>query len=95
MPAYRVAIRSSAAETIRRLPPEIKRSVKAALRTLSKEPTAGEPLHAELEGLWKYRVRRFRVIFRLDRSGRIIDVLAVGARKSIYEEVAELLRESD
>jgi mRNA interferase RelE/StbE len=95
MAGYRLAIRSAAAAAIRHLPPDIKRAVKSALRALRADPNAGERLHAELEGLWKYRVRRFRVVYRVDREKKIIDVLAVGQRRSIYEDIAELLRENE
>jgi mRNA interferase RelE/StbE len=77
---------------LRRLPPGIKRAVKSALREVAANPLAGEPLHGELEGLWKYRVRTFRLIYQVDRASRLVNILALGERRSIYEEVAELLR---
>ena len=80
------------AEVIRHLPPEIKRGVKQALRVLSEDPEAGEPLRRELVGLWKYRVRRYRVVYAIDRSLRSLRVVAVGQRKRIYEDVAERVR---
>jgi mRNA interferase RelE/StbE len=46
-----------------------------------------------LHGYWKFRVRRFRVIYRVDGARRIIRIIAVGHRRSIYEEVAELVRQ--
>jgi mRNA-degrading endonuclease RelE of RelBE toxin-antitoxin system len=49
-------------------------------------------LRGELEGLWKRRARGYRVIYGVDREERRLDILAVGERRSIYEEVAELLR---
>lgn len=52
----------------------------------------GEPLVAELEGLWKYRVKRFRIVYAVDRRQRVLKVFAVGHRRGIYEAVAELLR---
>jgi mRNA interferase RelE/StbE len=58
------------AEIIRRLPPDLKRSVRNALRTLSEKPESGEPLRRELAGLWKYRVRRFRIVYAIDRRRR-------------------------
>ena len=40
------------------------RSARMAIDELmSNEPGAGEPLQRELAGLWKYRVRRFRVVY--------------------------------
>jgi mRNA interferase RelE/StbE len=49
-------------------------------------------LHGELEGLYKRRVRGYRIVYAIDRAQRRVDILAVGERRSIYEEVAEVLR---
>jgi len=89
---FRPAIPPRVAEVIRHLPPELKRSVKHALRAISTNPRCGEPLQKELEGFWKYRVRRFRIVYRIDRAGRFIRIVAVGHRRIIYEEVAEQVR---
>jgi mRNA interferase RelE/StbE len=80
------------AEAIRHLPPDIKRAIRAALRALANNPSVGEPLEEELAGYWKYRVRRYRIIYRVIRPGKVLRILAVGERRSIYEEAAELLR---
>ena len=92
MISYRPEIPLEVAEIIRHLPPDLKRSVKEALRSLSRNPTAGEPLRRELQGLWKYRVRRYRVVYAIERSRRVIRILAVGPRVEIYERAAALLR---
>jgi mRNA interferase RelE/StbE len=89
MVGYRVAIRSRPAEAIRHLPPDVKRPVRSAICALLSNPAAGEPLHGELEGLSKYRVRRYRIVYRVDRAKRVIDIVAVGQRRTIYEELAE------
>lgn len=80
------------AEIIRHLPPDLKRSITAAIRTLSQTPESGTPLVKELEGFWKYRVRRFRIVYAVDRSRRRLKIVAVGHRRRIYEEAAELFR---
>jgi len=92
MVAFRLDIPPHVAEIIRHLPPDLKRSVKEALRALSRNPSDGEPLMRELEGLRKYRVRRFRIIYATDRAHRVLRVFAVGHRKEIYEQVAEEIR---
>jgi hypothetical protein len=33
---------------------------------LSSNPFSGEPLLRELAGLWKYKVRRYRLIYKMD-----------------------------
>lgn len=81
-----------AAKAIRHFAPGIKRAVRSAIRELSFNPASGEPLHGELDGLYKRRVRGYRIVYAIDRAQRRVDILAVGERRSIYEEVAELLR---
>ncbi|MGH7965250.1 MAG: type II toxin-antitoxin system RelE family toxin, partial [Candidatus Binatia bacterium] len=78
---------------IRHLPPEVKRGIKQALRALSVNPDVGEPLRRELEGLWKYRVKRLRIVYAIDRANQIIRIVAVGHRGGIYETVAEQQRD--
>jgi mRNA interferase RelE/StbE len=93
MAVYRPDIPPHVAQSIRHLPPELKRSVKEALRSLSSNPFSGEPLLRELAGLWKYKVRRFRLIYEVDRKARLIRIFALGHRREVYEELAERLRE--
>jgi len=52
----------------------------------------GEPLLRELAGLWKYKVRRFRIVYEIDRKKRLIKIFAIGHRREVYEELAEQLR---
>jgi mRNA interferase RelE/StbE len=93
MQGWPLRLRTAAANVIRHLPPDVERSVKAALLQLLADPACGEPLHGELTGLCKYRVRRYRVVYKMDRTARSIEIVAVGQRPSIYEEVAELIRQ--
>ena len=92
MAVFRPDIPPHVAEVIRHLAPDIKRSVKQALRALSSDPFSGEPLLKELEGLRKYRVRRFRIVYEIDREKRLLRIFAVGHRRGVYEQVADQLR---
>ena len=89
MAGYRLVIGPGPAEVIRALPPEIKRSVRNALRALGDDPSLGMPLRGELQGLWRYRVRRFRVVYDVQRAKRTLRILAVGHRASIYDRLGE------
>jgi len=89
---WRVEIPPHVAGAMRHLPPEVKRGVKAALRAIVADPFIGEPLRRDLEGLWKYRVRRYRLVYTADRADRLVRIFAVGHRRGIYEEVADRVR---
>jgi mRNA interferase RelE/StbE len=93
MVAFQVALPPDIAEFIAHLPPGVKRVVKAGIRALAENPGIGEPLHGELKGRFKYRVRRYRIVYAVDRSSRIVRLVAVGHRRSVYEELAEKLKE--
>jgi mRNA interferase RelE/StbE len=86
---YRPDIPPHVAEIVRHLPPELKRGIKQALRSLSADPFAGTPLIGELTGLWRVKVRRFRIVYELDRKARMIRVFAIGHRREVYEEIAD------
>jgi len=92
MAAFRLEMPPHVAEVIRHLPPDLKRPIKAALRLLSGDPGAGEPLIRELEGLWKYRVKRFRIVYAIDRKRRDVRIMAVAHRRQIYEALVEEIR---
>jgi mRNA interferase RelE/StbE len=94
MAEFRPDIPPHVAEVIRHLPPDLKRSVKQALRSLSSDPFSGVPLLRELEGLQKYSVRRFRIVYAIDREQRVIRILAVGHRREVYEELVAQMRRS-
>ena len=92
MAVYRPDIPPHIAEVIRHLPPEFNRGIKQAMETLSADPFAGTPLLGELAGLWRIKVRLFRIIYEPDRKARIVRVFAIGHQREIYEEIARQLR---
>jgi hypothetical protein len=51
-------------------------------------------LRRELKGLWKYEVRRYRIVYALEETRRVVRILAVGRRTGIYERMAASLEPS-
>jgi mRNA interferase RelE/StbE len=94
MPALRPDIPPHVEDFIRHLPPDAKRGIRAGLRLLSKVPTAGAPLHGELDGLWKYRVKRLRIVYAADRTNAVLRILSIGHRRTVYEQLAAFLRQA-
>jgi mRNA interferase RelE/StbE len=80
------------ADVLRHLPPDIKRPVKAALRAISADPSIGAPLEGALKGLWRFRVRRFRIVYAIERSRRRVRVMAVAHRRHVYDDLTQILR---
>lgn len=92
MSIRRLKISDETAELIRTMHPDIKKKIKAALQTVLNDPHSGKELKDELEGLQSFKVGKLRVIYKTAKDKGIIEVVAVGPRKTIYEETLRLLQ---
>jgi mRNA-degrading endonuclease RelE of RelBE toxin-antitoxin system len=82
----RLIIRTDVLELIRHSPPLLKRRLRQALDNISENPKEGKALQEEFEDLWSFKVARFRIIYRFDKSS--VTIISVGPRKTVYEELA-------
>ena len=89
---FRPDIPLHVAAVIRSLHPDLKALIKSGIRAIAANPECGEPLKRELAGLHKYRVRRFRIVYSIDQKKRTIRLMAVGHRRTVYEELSEQFR---
>jgi len=81
---YRLKLSPAVKKYVRSLHPLIRRDLQAAFVRLVKAPDSGKPLRGELAGLWSFKVRRFRVIYRIEDGFLIL--VAVGPGSTIYKE---------
>jgi mRNA interferase RelE/StbE len=71
-------------KAMRRLPKPVQRAVVEALVSLADQPRAGEPLTAELVGVWSLRRGDYRILYRIDVRSRKVGVARVGPRRDVY-----------
>jgi mRNA interferase RelE/StbE len=45
----------------------------------------GKPLKANLTGLWRYRVRDYRILCQIQEGMLLVLVVSVGHRKNVYD----------
>ncbi len=88
--AYRLKLTEQTAALIRSLHPAIKKKIRSGIEIIMHNPERGKQLRQELAGLCSFRVGKFRIIYRR-ASKTIIELVAVGPRKTIYEETYKLL----
>jgi mRNA interferase RelE/StbE len=86
----RLKIPDDVAALIRGLHPDLKRKVRSALGDIVDDPTVGKPLREELAGLRSCRISRFRIVYRAVDS--VIEIVAVGPRRTIYQETWRRVR---
>lgn len=91
MKGYRARYTTEAAERIRKLHPQVKREIKRGIKELLLAPLAGHALQFELAGLRSYRIRTYRIIYRIHDDEACLDIVFVGPRRNVYEELRTLL----
>lgn len=91
MKGYRARYTSEAAARIRKLHPQVKREIREGIRELLVTPLAGHALQFELAGLRSYRIRTYRIIYRICDDESCLDIVFVGPRRNVYEELRSLL----
>ena len=77
-----------AARELRKLDRQVQREVLAYFReriSTAEDPRRfGKPLSRELTGLWRYRVRDYRMICNIEDDKLVVLVVRVSHRKDVY-----------
>jgi mRNA interferase RelE/StbE len=63
----------------------VKGKILEALKKAAEAPYAGTKLRGKLEGLWRWRVGKYRAVYLINEKEKAVAFLDVGLRKSIYE----------
>lgn len=64
---------------------EVRQYLDERIRGASDPAAFGKPLRGDRHGYWRYRVRDWRLLCRLENSVLIVVVVAVGHRSSVDE----------
>ena len=68
-----------------RLPKRTKEKILEAIEKVVEAPYAGTKLRGKLEGLWRWRTCKYRIIYLIDEKENAVVFLDVGLRKAIYK----------
>ncbi len=88
---YQVKITPFAISAAKKFSPEVKKTAKAAMKELAHNPYLGKELQAELSGFWSYKFLRYRIVFKINTTKRVIVIWAIGHRRDIYETLGDHL----
>ncbi|MFH2112108.1 MAG: type II toxin-antitoxin system RelE/ParE family toxin [Candidatus Bathyarchaeota archaeon] len=82
---YKSVFTRSFTKEFDKLPQNFKEPILDALEKIVDTPYAGTKLQGKLEGLWRWRVGKYRVVYLIEEKEKTIVFLDVGLRKSIYD----------
>jgi len=90
---YRVQLTSTASRAFNRLHPEIKKQVKARLKTLHEAPYDGKALQHNLVDFRSLKIKRYRAVYQVNDMERSVTIYAISHRREIYDIITALLPE--
>lgn len=78
---------------IQRQPPEIRKRLRQAMHDVENGNTFPEPLEKELDGFYKLKVDRIRILLQIDQSdlGPVFKAVFAARRAVVYEEFRLIL----
>ncbi|MBF4563391.1 type II toxin-antitoxin system RelE/ParE family toxin [Microbacterium sp. VKM Ac-2870] len=87
MSAYRVEFTTAAAKEVRKLEPQIRRRVLAAIANLETDPRpSGVRKLAGHESAWRVRIGDYRVLYEISNERVVVTVFRVAHRRAVYED---------
>ena len=92
---YLLRVTDEVATLIRGLHPLIKSHIRAAFQTILEDPHCGKNLKEDLHGLRSYRVKKYRIIYRIVSEKKELEIVAVGPRRNIYEETFRIISKEE
>jgi mRNA-degrading endonuclease RelE of RelBE toxin-antitoxin system len=81
---YRVIFLRIFVRRFHHLPPRPRLQVRRRVQELAKNPYVGLRLIGELEGFWKDRVGKYRIIYKIDEPNKTLVFYDVDLRKRVY-----------
>ncbi|MDQ6784463.1 MAG: type II toxin-antitoxin system RelE/ParE family toxin [Actinomycetota bacterium] len=85
MSRYRIEVRPAAARALRRLDPDVRPRIQAAIALLAEDPRP--PSSRRLRGREGYRVRvgAYRVLYTVADDVLLVVVVSLGHRRDVYD----------
>lgn len=82
---YKLRISKRAENEIKKISQPHQEAIIIALLEIKEEPLLGRPLMRELTGQFSFRVGAYRIIYKVNKKDKNIDILSAGHRATVYK----------
>lgn len=93
MKKYELIYFKSAREIAKKFHPKIRSLIKSTLEGLSTNPYQGKELQEELSGYRSLVVKRYRIIYQIEKENKKIKIYYMGPRRTVYEDFRNFLEQ--
>ena len=82
---FEIRISSKAEKQIKQIKKIYQKAILSALEDLRDDPLAGKPLSKDLTGRFSYKISSYRIIYKVNKKDKVVNVLSAGHRATVYE----------
>lgn len=82
---YTVLLSITAKKELKEISKRHRDAIISALEDLQQNPFVGKPLRRELTGRFSYKVGVYRIIYKINKKDKVVQVLTAGHRSSVYK----------
>lgn len=79
--SYRVELRRTAQKEINALPELVYKAIARIISSLEQEPRPLRVKKLAESGLWRIRVRKYRVVYAIDDEAKLVTIVRIARRK--------------
>lgn len=83
---YKLIISNKVAKEIKEITKKSRDSLIAGLEEIQENPLIGKPLKRELTGRFTYRIGTYRIIYKINKQDKVINIITAGHRSYVYEK---------
>ena len=82
---FRIIILPKAQKQIKGIKKIYKQAIKLAIEEIKDDPFVGKLLSRELTGKFTYKVSVYRIIYKINKEDKIVNILSAGHRSTVYD----------
>ncbi len=83
--SYKAIFTKSFIKSVKKLEKKTRERIINAIKEILENPYTGIPLTGLLKGLWKKRIGKYRIIYKIYEKEEKVAFVDIGLRKSIYK----------
>lgn len=83
---FRLIIAPQAKNQLKKIPKRYQYPVRILLAEIKDDPSIGKPLGRGLTGKLSVRVGVFRIIYKVNKNDKVVNILTAGHRSIVYEK---------
>lgn len=81
---YKLHISAQARKKLKQISKRKRKAVVEVLEEIKEDPYLGKPLKRELTGKYSYKLGVHRIIYKVNKKERVVEIITVDHRATVY-----------